>query len=101
MRRSYIDLPKRLPQPRKARLRARLIPVAVALPLVVVLWLTIGLPMLAVFSQGGAGRRPPRENLLRKEPPAGGPAPPPPTGDTNEKTTDGQKIVLAPGPRGG
>jgi hypothetical protein len=47
MRRSYIDLPRRLPSARSlARPRSRALPFLLALPLVALLWVTIGLPIL-------------------------------------------------------
>ena len=51
----YVQLPKRLPSARKlARTRSRALPFVIALPLVAVLWVTIGLPILfsAVTSSG-------------------------------------------------
>ena len=49
--RHYIDRPRRLPAPRVGRLRrTRFAPVALALPLVTVMWLTIGLPIFAELS---------------------------------------------------
>ena len=62
MRRSYIDLPKRLPGAKRSlRSRGRLLPILVAVPLVVVLWLTIGLPVLAVVSHADSGIRSARQ----------------------------------------
>ena len=57
MRRSYIDGPRRLPTPRGVLRRTRLAPVLIALPLVALLWLTIGLPIFAELSgtSGGGG----------------------------------------------
>ena len=56
MRHSYIDRPRRLPAPRAGRLRrTRFAPVALALPLVTLMWLTIGLPIFAEVSVAGGG----------------------------------------------
>ena len=56
MRHSYIDRPRRLPAPRAGRLRrTRFAPVAFALPLVTLMWLTIGLPIFAEVSVAGGG----------------------------------------------
>ena len=44
----YVELPRRLPSARKlARTRSRALPFVIALPLVAVLWVTIGLPILS------------------------------------------------------
>src|SRR6185312_14094753 len=98
MRRSYIDLPKRLPGPRKARLRARLLPVAIALPLVIVLWLTIGLPMLAVLSRADAGSRHAREILFGTSTQSAAPSHRPRTEATTELTTVGRSVVWPASP---
>src|SRR5919204_644143 len=46
--RHYVDPPRRLPSARSiARTRSRALPVLLALPLVAVLWVTIGLPILS------------------------------------------------------
>src|SRR6476659_1534508 len=56
MRHSYIGRPRRLPVPRAGRLRrTRFAPVALALPLVTLMWLTIGLPIFAEVSVAGGG----------------------------------------------
>ena len=53
---SYIDRPRRLPPPRAGRLRrTRFAPVLFALPLVTLMWLTIGLPIFAELSSTGSG----------------------------------------------
>jgi hypothetical protein len=53
--RRYIDRPRRLPAPRAVLLRrTRLAPVALALPLVTLMWLTIGLPIFAELSSAGS-----------------------------------------------
>src|SRR6187431_123991 len=54
MRHFYIDGPRRLPAPRAVLLRrTRFAPVALALPLVTLMWLTIGLPIFAELSSPG------------------------------------------------
>src|SRR4029450_3331979 len=56
MRHTYIDRPRRLPAPRAVLFRrARFAPVALALPLVTLMWLTIGLPIFAELSSAGGG----------------------------------------------
>src|SRR5918912_824961 len=93
-RRSYIDLPKRLPGTKRSlRSRARLLPILVAVPLVVVLWLTIGLPVLAVLSRADSGTRSARQVFF------GGHSykthrTPTPTEAATELTTVGQTSVF-------
>lgn len=59
MRHSYIARPRRLPAPRAVLLRrTRFAPVALALPLVTLMWLTIGLPIFAELSSAGGGNGP-------------------------------------------
>src|ERR1051326_6044707 len=54
--RHYVELPRRLPSARKiARTRSRALPVLLALPLVAVLWITIGLPILSDATTESAG----------------------------------------------
>src|SRR6266516_2757398 len=56
--RHYVELPKRLPSARKlARTRSRALPVLLALPLVGVLWVTIGLPILSDATTGAVSNR--------------------------------------------
>jgi len=46
--RHYVDLPRRLPSARTlARTRSRALPIVIALPLVAILWVTIGLPIIS------------------------------------------------------
>ena len=66
MRRSYIDLPRRLPSARSlARSRSRALPFMLALPLVGVLWVTIGLPILGEVTTASATDRRARDAFLR------------------------------------
>jgi len=56
--RHYVELPRRLPSARTiARTRSRALPVLLALPLVAVLWVTIGLPMLSEATTASASDR--------------------------------------------
>ena len=58
MRRSYIDRPRRIRAPRAtARSRPRFVPVLLAGPIVVVLWVTIGLPMLSQLTSAAGVNR--------------------------------------------
>src|SRR5213078_1300388 len=46
--RHYVDPPRRLPSARTlARTRSRALPIVIALPLVAILWVTIGLPIIS------------------------------------------------------
>jgi hypothetical protein len=65
MKRSYFDLPKRLPAAGGVlRPRVRSVSLAVAVALVAVLWLTIGLPILAVVARADARNGGAREVVL-------------------------------------
>ena len=65
MRRSYIDLPRRLPSARAlARPRSRALPFVLALPLVGVLWVAIGLPILGELTTASAMNRRGRDAYL-------------------------------------
>src|SRR5919201_5054226 len=58
MRHSYIQRPRRIRAPRAtARSRSRFLPVVLAGPIVVVLWVTIGLPMLSQLTNAASGNR--------------------------------------------
>jgi hypothetical protein len=66
--RHYIDRPRRLSAPRVGRLRrTRFAPVALALPLVTLMWLTIGLPIFAELSTAGSGNGRARDVTFRSE----------------------------------
>jgi hypothetical protein len=58
LRHSYIDRPRRIRAPRATtRSRGRFLPAVVALPVVAVLWVTVGLPVLSqVTGAGGTNR---------------------------------------------
>ena len=65
---SYIDRPRRLPAPRAVLLRrTRFAPVALALPLVTLMWLTIGLPIFAELSSAGSGNGRARDVTFHSE----------------------------------
>src|SRR3954452_1839158 len=66
MRRSYIDLPRRLPSARSlARSRSRALPFMLALPLVGVLWVTIAMPILGDVTTASVTDRRARDAFLR------------------------------------
>src|SRR5690242_17772193 len=63
--RHYVELPRRLPSARSiARTRSRALPVLLALPLVALLWITIGLPMLSDATTASASDLRTRETFL-------------------------------------
>src|SRR6266566_7641526 len=58
LRHSYIDRPRRIRAPRaSSRSRGRFLPAVVALPVVAVLWVTVGLPVLSQVTGAGGGNR--------------------------------------------
>jgi hypothetical protein len=66
MRRWTNDEPGRLPAPRAVLVpRSRFTPLALALPLVAGLWLTIGLPIFAELSSAGGGGGSSRDVLFQ------------------------------------
>src|SRR5436309_5669654 len=66
MRHSYVKRPQRLPSARAiARPRSRALPFVLALPLVALLWVTIGLPILSNVTSASAGDRRSRNGYLQ------------------------------------
>ena len=64
----YVQLPKRLPSARKiARTRSRALPFVIALPLVAVLWVTIGLPILSSETSGSVSNRRSRDVVFQAD----------------------------------
>jgi hypothetical protein len=58
LRHSYIDRPRRIRAPRATPpSRTRFLPAVVALPVVAVLWVTVGLPVLSQVTGAGGGNR--------------------------------------------
>jgi hypothetical protein len=58
LRHSYIDRPRRIRAPRATPpSRARFLPAVVALPVVAVLWVTVGLPVLSQVTGAGGSNR--------------------------------------------
>jgi hypothetical protein len=58
LRHSYIDRPRRIRAPRATtRSRGRFVPAVVALPVVAVLWVTVGLPVLSQVTSGSGTNR--------------------------------------------
>src|SRR5436190_1798499 len=64
--RHYVDLPKRLPSARTlARTRSRALPLVLALPIVAVLWVTIGLPIISTATTASASNRRARDLVFQ------------------------------------
>jgi hypothetical protein len=75
MRHSYIQRPRRIRAPRATtRSRSRFLPVVLAGPIVVVLWVTIGLPMLSQLTGAAGGNRLARKVVFEAQ--AGAPGEP-------------------------
>src|SRR5207237_9782877 len=71
MRHSYVKRPQRLPSARAiARPRSRALPFVLALPLVGLLWVTIGLPILSNVTSASAGDSRSRTGYLQGARPA-------------------------------
>src|SRR5205085_3942519 len=65
LRHSYIDCPRRIRAPRATpRSRTRFLPAVVALPVVAVLWVTVGLPVLSQVTGASGGNRIARDVLF-------------------------------------
>ena len=65
MRHSYVQRPRRLPSARAiTRRRSRALPFVLALPLVGVLWVTIGLPILSNLTTASSADRRSRDSSL-------------------------------------
>ena len=64
----YVELPRRLPSARKlARTRSRALPFVIALPLVAVLWVTIGLPILSSETSASVSNRRSRDVVFEAD----------------------------------
>src|SRR6478609_4055608 len=64
--RHYVDLPRRLPSARSiARTRSRALPILLALPLVAILWVTIGLPIISTATTTSISDRRARDVVFR------------------------------------
>jgi hypothetical protein len=64
--RHYVDLPRRLPSARSiARTRSRALPILLALPLVAILWVTIGLPIISTATTASVSDRRARDVVFQ------------------------------------
>src|SRR5919198_5515040 len=73
MRHSYIHRPRRIRAPRATpRSLSRFLPVVLAGPIVVVLWVTIGLPMLSQLTSAAAGNSVAHKVVFEAQPTAPG-----------------------------
>src|SRR4051812_35897491 len=73
MRRSYIESPLRLPAARNVlKVRSRGLPVLLAFPLVAILWMTIGLPLLAEVAGAVGSNRSLRDTAFEASGGSGG-----------------------------